>query len=293
MPEPTRKRLVAGAAAIAAALLLPASPQAFGGDRLRGTGGVMQVEGTGGGGVVPWALITGLGTNRQIGFSAYCSRVAPDDFALDVCGAALGFYDRVELSVARQRFDLGETVPGERIEQDVIGVKVRLLGDAVSDQDRWYPQLAIGAQFKRNRDFTLVPALLGARRDSDVDYYLAASKLYLGGLFGRNLLVNGTLRATRANQFGLLGFGGDRGDSRRLMPELSAGVFLTDEVVIGAEWRDKPDLLSVFREDPVTVGYVAWLPSRHLSITGAWVDLGNIADRADQAGWYLSLQGTF
>jgi Protein of unknown function (DUF3034) len=38
---------------------------------------------------------------------------------------------------------------------------------------------------------------------------------------------------------------------------------------------------------------VAWFPSRHLSATLAWVDLGNVANKPSQRGWYLSLQAVF
>ena len=40
------------------------------GDRLDGTGAVTQIEGAAGGGLVPWALIGGLGTDDQIGATA-------------------------------------------------------------------------------------------------------------------------------------------------------------------------------------------------------------------------------
>ena len=83
------------------------------------------------------------------------------------CGFAVGFHDRVEVSYARQRFDLDEIIPGESISVDVFGAKLRLLGDAVYDQDRWYPQLSVGLQYKKNRDFDFVPALLGAHDDAD------------------------------------------------------------------------------------------------------------------------------
>jgi hypothetical protein len=274
---------------VLAVLALPAAA----GDRLLGTGGVTQVEGAAGGGLVPWGVIAGLGTDRQSGASAFCTRTQPDDFRLDVCGVAVGIRDRVELSVARQDFDLGTTVPGESIRQDVWGLKVRLLGDAVFDQDRWWPQLALGLQYKRNRDYDFVPALLGARDNAGLDLYLAATKVYLAGLAGRNVVTTATLRATRANQLGLLGFGGDRGDSYRLVGEFSAGVFVTDHLVAGLEYRQKPDLLSAFPEDDFWDAWVAWIPVKNVSVTGAWVDFGQIADKTSQSGWYLSLQAGF
>ena len=252
----------------------------------------MEVEGSAGGGLTPWALIAGLGTDRQIGGSASCTRVEPDEFRLDICGLAIGIRDRLELSVARQRFDLGGVVPGERIEQTIVGAKLRLLGDAVYDQDRWWPQLALGAQYKENSDFDLVPQLIGARHESDVDFYLAATKVHLAGPFSRTWLVNATVRATRANQFGILGFGGDRSDGRSLQGEGSVAAFLTDSLVLGAEYRQKPNKLSAFREQHAWDGFLAWFPGKSFSVTAAYVDLGSIATHPDQRGWYLSLQAS-
>jgi len=281
-------------AAITVSLLasLPAMPALAGSDRLLATGGVMQVEGSAGGGLVPWALIAGLGTDEQIGGSAWCTNVRPQKFELRSCGLAVGFHDRVELSFASQRFDLDEIIPGQSISQKVFGAKFRLLGDAVYDQDRWYPQVSIGLHHKKNDDFAFVPALLGAREDSDTDFYVAATKVYLAGPFSRTWLLNATVRATRGNQMGLLGFGGDRKESRSLNGEFSAAMFVTDTFVAGAEYRQKPDNLSSFREGDGWDLFTAWFPSKHLSVTAAYADLGRIAMMSGQHGWYLSLQGS-
>jgi len=274
-------------------LALGAAAANAAGNRLLATGGVMEIEGSAGGGAVPWALIAGLGTDEQIGGSGFCTNARPQKFALRSCGLAVGFHDRVEVSYAHQRFDLDEIIPGESITQDVFGLKVRLLGDAVYDQDRWYPQLAAGLQYKRNRDFDFVPALLGARDDSDVDFYVAATKVYLAGPFSRTWLLNATLRVTRGNQFGILGFGGDRKNGRSVNAELSAAMFVTDELVAGAEFRQKPDNLNSFGEDDFWDLFVAWFPVKHVSVTSAYTDLGRIAMMPGQHGWYLSLQGSF
>lgn len=276
-----------------AAVVLGFMSMSHAGNRLLATGGVMQVEGGAGGGLTPWALIAGLGTDRQVGASAFCTSVNPQDFELRSCGLAVGLYDRVELSYARQRFDLDKVLPNQDIAVSVIGAKVRLLGDAVFDGDRWYPQVSAGLQFKKNSDFGLVPTLLGARDDSDIDWYLAATKVYLAGPFSRTWIVNLTVRATRANQLGILAFGGDRNDSRRLMGEGSVAAFVSDSVVLGAEYRQKPDNLSAFDENDYWDGFVAWFPTKYVSITAAYTDLGQIAMKAKQHGWYLSLQGSF
>lgn len=263
------------------------------GDRLLATGGVMQVEGAAGGGIVPWALIAGLGTRDQIGGSAFCTKVEPDDFSLSSCGVALGIRDRLEVSYTRQIFDLGTTVPGESIEQHIVGVKIKVIGDAVFAQDIWLPQLAVGMLFKQNEDYDFVPRSLGARDANGVDYYVAASKVWLDGVAGRTTLLNLTLRATRANQLGILGFGGDRDGGYSLQPEASAALFVTDNVIVGMEYRAKPDNLSVFEENDFWDGFVAWIPWKSVSLTLAYADLGNIADKADQRGWYGSLQSSF
>ena len=275
------------------AVLMGLLSTAQAGDRLLGTWGVSQVEGAGGGGLTPWALVTGSGSRDQIGATAYGTTWrSQGGYTLRAFGAAVGLYDTVELSAAQWKFGLSDTVPGESITMDVVGAKWRVWGDAVHDQDRWWPQVALGAQHKRNHDMT-VPTALGARHGSDTDLYAVATKVWLGGLAGRNVLANLSLRTTRANQFGLLGFGGDQGDSRRLKAETTLAVLLRDDLAVGVEWRDKPDNLSVFREQSAADVFVAWFPSRHLSATLGWVDLGNIANKPSQRGWYLSVQGAF
>ena len=270
-----------------------AAPALAAGDRLVGTWGVSQIEGAGGGGLAPWALITGSGSRDQVGATAHVTAARTrGGYSLRTVGLAVGVYDTVELSVSRWRFGLSDTVPGESLGLDVIGAKWRVLGDAVHDQDRWWPQLALGVQHKRTRR-DAIPEALGAKRSSDVDVYLAATKVWLAGLAGRNLLGNLTLRSTRANQFGLLGFGGDRNDSRSLRPELSLAVLLHDGLALGVEWRDKPDNLGAFDEDAAHDVFIAWFPHRTLSATLAWVDLGNIANKPSQSGWYASLQLAF
>lgn len=44
---------------------------AHAGDRLLATGGVTQIEGAAGGGLMPWAVISGYGTDQQIGGSLF------------------------------------------------------------------------------------------------------------------------------------------------------------------------------------------------------------------------------
>lgn len=255
------------------------------------TGGVSSVEGVNGGGLTPWALIGGYGSRDQVGANAYFTRVQVDDYSLDSYGVSVGLFDRVELSVAKQRFDtrdIGTALGlgrGFTIGQDIYGVKVKVFGDAVLEQDTWLPQISVGLQHKRNDEGALLGAI-GARSDSGTDIYVSATKLYLA----QSLLLNATLRSTEANQFGILGFGGDRHDGRSLEFEASAAVLLRRDLAIGVEYRSKPDNLNIADEDAAWDAFVAWAPTKHLSLTMAYVDLGNIVIADNQRGWYLSVQ---
>jgi len=275
-------------AGIAGWLCLALGSAAFAGDRLQWTGAVTDVEGSAGGGLVPWALIAGLETDSEVGGAGFATRVSTEDFTLHTAGIALGVDDRVEVSLARQRFDAGSAIPGLTLGQDIVAAKLRLAGDAVFAPDSLMPQLALGAEWKRTLDFADVPRAVGASSGADVDLYLAATKLYFAAVAGRNVLLDATLRRTRANQFGLLGFGGD-GGGYHLEPEGSAAVFLTDQLLLGAEYRDKPNDLRAFREQSAEDAFLAFSPWKMLSITAAWTDLGEIAGKRPQRGLYLSL----
>jgi Protein of unknown function (DUF3034) len=286
-------RLWLFALALSLVTMQPQKTFAFEGSRLLATGGVTQLEGAGGGGIVPWALIAGYGSRDEVGVAAYYTSTNPTDFTLNSTGLAVGIFDRVELSIAQQRLGLGTTVPGEVIRQQIFGVKIKALGDAIYAQDSLFPQIAVGIQHKRNQDYDFIPKALGAKSANGTDIYVAATKLYLGAVFGRNLLLNGTVRATKANQLGLLGFGGDKNDTYSVKFEGSAGIFLHDRLMLGAEYRSKPNNLSIFREDAFKDVFLAWLPNKHIAATLAYALLGNIADKQDQKAVYLSLQTGF
>ncbi|MBB5206741.1 DUF3034 family protein [Chiayiivirga flava] len=276
----------------AVALLLAASAAARADDgRLLATGGATMVEGSAGGGIVPWAVLAGYGTRDESGGTAFVTRVDSGDYALNGYGVAYTFRNRIELSLARQRFDLGElrrrlALPYEALEQDIVGAKLRLGGDLVYSA---MPQISLGVQHKRLRDDAL-PLAVGARDGSGTDMYLSATKLWLDAAGGYPLLLNGTLRSTRANQIGLLGFGGDRKGGRSLVFEGSAAVLLAPELALGIEYREKPDNLGFAREDAWRDAFVAWFPNKRIAVVAAWADLGSIATLDRQRGGYLSVQ---
>ncbi len=265
--------------------------------KLIATGGVIQVEGAGGGGLTPWALITGYGTRDSYGANAHYTYLTTQDYTLKSYGVAVGIMDRVELSAAKQEF-YGSLAPlnNLKITQDIFGIKVKLAGDAVYDQDRWLPQIAAGVMLKRNNGIGGLGAVtsvkqLGAASETGIDYYLSATKI----LLDQSLLLNATLRLTKANQMGLLGFGGDKGDRYQAMGEFSAAYLINRKLALGAEYRMKPNNLAADNEKDYYDAFLAWFPSKNLSVTLAYVVLGDITvyNPTRQRGTYLSLQAGF
>ena len=137
-----------------------------------------------------------------------------------------------------------------------------------------------------------VPQIAGALDDSGTDFYVTASKLWLSGLAGYPLLLNGTIRRTEANQLGLLGFGGDKNDDPEWMGEISGAILLARGIAIGAEYRQKPDNLNFAEEEDWSDIFVAWFINKNVSVTAAWADLGTIGGLDGQSGFYISVQGT-
>ncbi len=276
------------------------------------TGGVSTIEGAAGGGLTPWAVIGTNATDGEIGGSAFVSNVGTRDYGLNVYGAAVGINDRFELSIAQQDFDTRGTgralsLPGLHLKQTIIGGKVRVFGDAVLDSDNLMPQIAVGFQHKRLGSTGLDGTLntLGAKR-SGTDFYVSATKL----LLGQSLLLNGTLRATKANQNGLLGFGATLGGNENkysLQPEFSIAYLLSKNVAIGAEYRFMRNKLETagrgaglgngLRAEDWKDIFIAWAPNKNVSLTLAYVDLGVIVPATSgnrkQTGYYVSAQVAF
>ena len=262
--------------------------------RLLLTQGVSNIEGAAGGGLATWAVISGYGTRDAVGGNAHATYVNLPGYTLQDYGASVGLFDRLELSYTREIFDTGKTGgklglgDGFTFDQDVFGAKLKLFGDAVYDQDSLVPQVAVGLQYKHNDRAAIIHAVGGKDADG-VDYYVAATKV----LLDQSLVLDATLRVTKANQTGLLGFGGDRSNSYHAEFEGSAGYLVTRKLVVGAEIRTKPDNLGFAKEDSWYDLFAAYALNKNLSVTLAYADLGSIATFRNQNGVYVSLQAGF
>lgn len=225
------------------------------------TGGVASIDGAGGGGITPWAVINGYGTRDGINGSLHYTYTHLPNYSLNSYGASVGFYDRLELSYTRSTLPTGSTfdtvgliaglLPGvvgdtgigafnTTIEMDVFGAKLRLFGDAVYTSDSLIPQVAIGGFYKDNKNEDLLTTLQAAKR-KDWEAYVSATKIY----FPFSTLVNLTARYTSANQTGLTGFGykdrtvggsGKKDNKKEVRFEASIATLVSKNTAFGAEY---------------------------------------------------------
>lgn len=275
-------------------LTAPAAAQGVGAPgKLLLTNGVSTVEGAAGGGLTPWAVIAGNATKDGIGGQASATIAALPDYDFNSLSAAIGGWNRIEVSFARQVFDtnrvggilgLGNDF---KFDQNIVGAKVRIAGDIVYGAP-WMPAIALGVQHKDSLDDAVVRAV-GAKHSAGTDYYASATKLFLDW----SLLANVTVRATKANQNGLLGHGGALGDTHRLQVEGALAYQLSRRMVVGAEYRSKPSNLAIAREDDWADAFVAYGLNRHVTATVAYTDLGSVATFDRQRGVLFQLQGSF
>ena len=273
--------------------------------KLHLTAGFSDLEGSGGGGLVPMAFITGYGSNLSWGANAHFTNIQLRDLHLYTYGVAAGALDRFELSYTHQQLEFTSTaLDGLGVNQDVFGLKVKLLGDAIYGQDSWLPQVAVGAQYKHNDGIKhadavglgglINPQQLGAQAEHSTDFYLALTKVFLG----ESLLVNAVVRETKANQFGFLGFGGDRHRGYSTKPEGTIAYLLTRKLAVGGEFRTGTRNLSVDDQTNAWTLFVGWAPTRNLSLVAAYLNIGSVLAPVTtvtrrQASPYLSVQAGF
>lgn len=261
------------------------------------------VEGSAGGGLVPMALM-----HPQGPLFSY-TNLTTQDFGIQSIAIGGSIADRAEVSFGH----LMATVPSSyaafytdnRITVNTFGLKFKVL-----DMSDSAPQVVIGLQAKSSSGSLLdtLQAVGAIGGKSGTDVYAAATKVVTVG--GKGVVLNGILRATKANQMGILGFGGGTAAGGKtgysVNPELSAGVFLADNVILGGEYRAKPNNISStvaglgIKEDDAYSLFMVYLVNKSMAITAAYVNLGQVgasktvvAGAAKQDGLYLQMQANF
>lgn len=262
------------------------------------TGGVGMIDGAGGGGITPWATITGYGTREGInGGIRYTFAYLPD-YSLNSLGVAIGFYDRLELSYARQVLPTGSTFDtvglvldllngagtgiepfNTTIKMDVYGAKLRLFGDAVYNSQSLIPQVAIGGFYKENKNKNLLKTLQANKTD-DWEGYIAATKIF----FPISTLFNVTARYTSANQTGLTGFGGGDENDKEIRFEGSIAHLLNKRTAIGVEYAQHGDNLGGRSIALGNRGNIDLTPVTNL-LSGLGLSIGDTLTQYEENDW--------
>jgi len=258
---------------------------------------ITDVDGQAGGGLVPWALLSS-------GPTVAISHLSTQNLGVNILAANTSFANRVEVSYAHSMLDVtGSALGNNNIDAvDNFGLKVKLndMGDSM-------PQFALGMVYKKASgnlvDNVLTTSAYGID-SSSTDVYGAASKIVNVG--GKNVLLNGVLRATKANQMGLLGFGGGSTAGAKtgysLEPEVSVEMFAADNVVFGAEYRAQPNnsvaaTNAVLHQNSAYDLNVVYVANKNLTLTAAYANLGQVAPGLvgsnKQNGMFVQAQVSF
>ncbi len=258
---------------------------------------VTNVEGQAGGGLVPWALLSS-------GPTVAITHLNTQNLGINSVAMNTSFANTVEVSYAHNMLDVvgSNGLGGNNIDAvDNLGMKVKLV-----DMSDSMPQVALGLVYKNatgNLPSNVLNPNLGISTSS-TDVYAAATKVMSIG--GKNVLLNGVLRATKANQMGLLGFGGGSTAGAKsgysIEPEVSAEIFAADNVILGAEYRAQPSNGvtandGVLHQNAAYGLHIVYVANKNFALTASWVNLGQVAPGVNgsnsQNGMWLQAQVNF
>ncbi len=282
----------------------------------------IMIEGAGGGGLNPWALIANGSSKKAVTPAVFGTYGTTPNYDVYSAGINLSISHYAEVYYAHQYMGLpqaltatlnagaGTILPADvvnvnSIEQDIIGGKLQ-----VYKGNGAIPAFAVGMNYHLTSE--PIPLSLGAHANG-ADFYVAGTGIY--PLFGSHIILNGDVYVTRANYLGLLGQGGIGHRSYTAQGGASVGYFVAKDVVVGAEWRSFPgdnllaaqSYLQTTLADPgVNLkqsdwydGFIAYMPNPKFSVVAALLDLGNMASipghsvNANQNGFYLSMSAAF
>lgn len=201
-------------------------------------------------------------------------------------------WNRLELGYSLMRLDLADlpwdlmTATGFNIQKDSvelhnINARVMLVKEGDFGQS-WMPALTLGVHYKKNDDVDDIDNALagtlenaGIEKDEGVDLTLYATKLFTS--LPRPLLVNAGLRSTEAVHTGLLGFT----DDREIVLEANFGVLVLDNLVVGGEYRQKPNEYTeiatlIEEEEDWWDVFVTYIVNDRMTASVAYANLGDV-----------------
>jgi hypothetical protein len=219
----------------------------------------------------------------------------------------------IELGYALERIGLGDW-PSEvrkaglpRVDNEVyvhnFNLRYALIPEGGFDA-KWMPAITVGSHFKWNDGLSTINRQLGgacnqlgADHTFGTEFTLTASKTIVG-LLPNPLILSAGLRNSDAIHTGLLGFAGER----KTTIEGSAIYFLTDRLLLAAEYRQKPDLIDqcaaggrhlIKAENDWWDICLAYIINANTTIAGGYANFGNVLNNREDNVWALQLKYEF
>ena len=212
-------------------------------------------------------------------------------------------FDRLELSYSFHRFGLGDWssdtgihTSHDNLYMHVINARVAILKEGEFDQ-KWLPAVTAGFHYKNNirlnqldRDTRGTLTALGVQDDDGEEYTLTATKM-ITGLLPNPLVASATIRNTDAVQIGYAGFSEDR----EFVFEGNIAYFLLENLIVGAEYRQKPDKLTaapgvVGPEDDWWSLAASYIVNENLNMTLAYANLGTVLNHSEPWSVWFQLK---
>ncbi len=222
-------------------------------------------------------------------------------------------WGRVELGYALERLGLGDwpdevrAATGLRVQDQAFlhnfNARWMVIKEGSFDYP-WMPAVTLGTHLKWEQDLDDINeqvggtvARLGGDHDTGIEFTAIATKK-IRNVLPMPLLVSAGLRNGDAIQTGVLGFAGER----RTTFEGSIVCFLSEKLLIAAEYRQKPDLMQ-----PLTVAgrdlvkpegdwwdiAVAYVVNDHVTVGGGYANLGNILNNREDNVWAVQVKYEF
>lgn len=218
-------------------------------------------------------------------------------------------WDRVELGYGYDRFntgDLPEAIAraGLAISDDYVGlhnfnIRGALLKENDFDQP-WVPAVTLGVHYKYNDTVDdmnddlggVLRNPVGIEDNDGVDFTLYASKTV--PIFERPVIFNLGLRESEAAHIGLLGFTGDYD----LTVEGSVAALVTDHILVGGEYRMKPNSYNripglVGEEDDWWTLCLGFIVTKNLCIDFGYGHFGQILNHEANGSWGARVKWEF
>jgi hypothetical protein len=271
------------------------------------------IEGVGGLPITPSAYLVDPGPEGTLiskpNVSAHAIWVGDKD--LQVVAATWTLLRRIELGYAVNRLGIDDldkevrrstggmaNIGTDHIWLHHLNARVNFIPENMCDVP-YIPAITAGVHYKYNNNIDEINRDLGdaletvGYNDNDgLDFTLTASKTITS--LPRPVMFSVGARASRASQFGLMGFG----DDYMVSFEGNVDVLVTDKLAIGAEFRDKPDVMGrikdlVAEDDAWWDVHAAYFLSPKSSIYAVAGDAGGVANHTDEMFWGVVLKYDF